>query len=204
MKIYFSAASDAALRSDMTQKMGACVVKGGKVISSGYNHHRTHYNGNDAANRTPSSMHAEMHAILNATAQQWTPAFSVQQPVQPQGVSGGTLLRFGRGREQSQGPLSASSEQEQQDDQGGSSSSKLNGTDLYIVRLSRNGQQSGRCDPCARCIAWARWAGVRRIFHWNTERSGWDVVKVNGIDVVGYLTQADARACNGMVRVLCA
>lgn len=43
---------------------------------------RTNYNGLDPFNRKPSSMHAEMHAILNATSQQFTPSFSLQQRVQ--------------------------------------------------------------------------------------------------------------------------
>jgi tRNA(Arg) A34 adenosine deaminase TadA len=49
----------------MLFKLGAVLVKGGKVISTGHNHHRTHYDGNDAK-RKPVSMHAEMHAIFNA------------------------------------------------------------------------------------------------------------------------------------------
>ena len=35
------------------------------MISTGHNHHRTHYDGNDVK-RKPVSMHAEMHAIFNA------------------------------------------------------------------------------------------------------------------------------------------
>ena len=49
----------------MLFKLGAVLVKGGKVISTGYNHHRTHYDGNDVK-RKPVSMHAEMHTIFNA------------------------------------------------------------------------------------------------------------------------------------------
>ena len=49
----------------MLFKLGAVLVKGGKVISTGHNHHRTHYDGNDVK-RKPVSMHAEMHAIFNA------------------------------------------------------------------------------------------------------------------------------------------
>jgi hypothetical protein len=48
--------------------LGAILVKGGKIISTGYNHYRTHYDGDDSKNRCgkPLSMHAEMHAIYNA------------------------------------------------------------------------------------------------------------------------------------------
>ena len=50
--------------------LGAVLVKGSKVISSGYNHHRQHYDGAEVRMRglcTPISMHAEMHAISNPT-----------------------------------------------------------------------------------------------------------------------------------------
>ncbi|KAF7795114.1 hypothetical protein EIP86_006260 [Pleurotus ostreatoroseus] len=55
------------------------MVKGGKIISTGYNHHRTHYDGGELVthgNRKPVSMHAEMHAIYNVTGM--TPSFKTQ------------------------------------------------------------------------------------------------------------------------------
>ena len=61
----FLQCTDAASKSEMLFKLGAVLVKGGKVISTGHNHHRTHYDGNDVK-RKPVSMHAEMHAIFNA------------------------------------------------------------------------------------------------------------------------------------------
>lgn len=61
----FTQCTDAASKSEMLFKLGAVLVKGGKVISTGHNHHRTHYDGNDVK-RKPVSMHAEMHAIFNA------------------------------------------------------------------------------------------------------------------------------------------
>jgi len=54
--------------------LGAVLVKGGKIISSGYNHYRTHYDGGDSKKRgaKPLSMHAEMHAIYNAVVRVFT------------------------------------------------------------------------------------------------------------------------------------
>lgn len=78
-QFYFSECVDAASRSPMTFSLGAVLVKGGKVISTGYNHHRTHYDGADISkrgHRKPVSMHAEMHAIFNATGM--SPAFKTQ------------------------------------------------------------------------------------------------------------------------------
>lgn len=74
--------------------------------------------------------------------------------------------------------------------------SRLKGADLYVVRLSGRGNRvAGKCDPCARCMAWARWAGLKRIFHWSVAEGvgRWDVVKVNDMDSQGYLTQADLK-----------
>ena len=60
----------------MLYRLGACVVKGGKVISTGYNHQRPHYDGNETQHRKPVSMHAEMHAIFNVTGM--SPSFKKQ------------------------------------------------------------------------------------------------------------------------------
>jgi hypothetical protein len=63
----------------MTYHLGAVLVKGGKVMSTGYNHHRTHYDGNDVpkhGHRKPTSMHAEMHAIYSLTGM--SPSFKQQ------------------------------------------------------------------------------------------------------------------------------
>jgi hypothetical protein len=62
-------------------KLGAALVKGGKVIAVGYNHHRTHYDGADARVRGPGrpvSMHAEMHAIFSVTGSSPSPKQQVQ------------------------------------------------------------------------------------------------------------------------------
>jgi hypothetical protein len=69
-EFYLSQCADAASKSSMCFTLGAVIVKGGKVISSGYNHHRTHYDGAEVrkrGHRKPVSMHAEMHAIFNLT-----------------------------------------------------------------------------------------------------------------------------------------
>ena len=42
---YLSQCVDAASKSPMCFTLGAVMVKGGKVISTGHNHHRTHYDG---------------------------------------------------------------------------------------------------------------------------------------------------------------
>ncbi len=44
-QFYLSQCAEAASKSPMCFTLGAVMVKGGKVISSGYNHHRPHYDG---------------------------------------------------------------------------------------------------------------------------------------------------------------
>ncbi|EGN94641.1 hypothetical protein SERLA73DRAFT_77398 [Serpula lacrymans var. lacrymans S7.3] len=78
-EFYLSQCIEAASKSSMTYNLGAVLVKGGKVISTGHNHHRTHYDGNDVrthGHRKPVSMHAEMHAIYNLTGM--SPSFKQQ------------------------------------------------------------------------------------------------------------------------------
>lgn len=97
---YLSQCADAALKSPMAFTLGAVMVKGGKIISTGHNHHRTHYDGGELVSHgnrkvsssilvcrkpcyrmltgclQPVSMHAEMHAIFNVTGM--TPSFKTQ------------------------------------------------------------------------------------------------------------------------------
>ena len=78
-QFYLSECAEVAAKSPMCFKLGAIVVKGGKVVETGYNHHRTHYDGAEVkkhGHRKPVSMHAEMHAIFNATGM--TPSFKTQ------------------------------------------------------------------------------------------------------------------------------
>lgn len=44
---YLSQCAEAASKSPMCFTLGAVMVKGGKVISTGYNHHRPHYDGGE-------------------------------------------------------------------------------------------------------------------------------------------------------------
>jgi len=78
-QFYLSQCAEAASKSHMCFTLGAVMVKGGKVISSGYNHHRPHYDGSEVrtqGHRKPVSMHAEMHAIFNVTGM--SPSFKKQ------------------------------------------------------------------------------------------------------------------------------
>ena len=85
-QFYLSQCADAASKSPMSFTLGAVLVKGGKVISSGYNHHRPHYDGLQVrthGHRKPVSMHAEMHAIYALTGM--SPSFRKQQGARLQG-----------------------------------------------------------------------------------------------------------------------
>ncbi|KIM82019.1 hypothetical protein PILCRDRAFT_8256 [Piloderma croceum F 1598] len=76
---YLSQCVDAASKSTMYYNLGACIVKGGKILSTGYNHQRPHYDGNEITMRgyrKPLSMHAEMHVIFNITGM--SPSFKKQ------------------------------------------------------------------------------------------------------------------------------
>ena len=93
---YHSECAKVAEKSPMCFKLGAIIVKGGKVISSGYNHHRPHYDGAEVrthGHRKPVSMHAEMHAIFSLTGM--SPSFRKQvQGVErrvPQRLTGGQV-----------------------------------------------------------------------------------------------------------------
>jgi len=54
---------------------------------------------------------------------------------------------------------------------------RANGADIYVVRVTKHGL--GCAKPCWRCIAWCRWAGVRRVFHWDEAAKTFLCVKVN-------------------------
>lgn len=86
---YLSRCLEAASKSPMTFTLGAILVKGGKVVSTGWNHCRTNYDGNDVQTRgyrKPISMHAEMHAIFNLTGGM-SPSFKAQKMGSEQRVS---------------------------------------------------------------------------------------------------------------------
>lgn len=78
----------------------------------------------------------------------------------------------------------------------------MNGADIYVARFTKSGM-TGSAAPCWRCLEWCRWAGVKRIFHWNADEGGFDVVKVNNPQGGGmYETHADVRLFAGLVRGL--
>lgn len=79
---------------------------------------------------------------------------------------------------------------------------RVNGADIYVARFTKTGTM-GSAAPCWRCLEWCRWAGVKRIFHWNGDEGGFDVVKVNNAQgAVMYETHADVRLFAGLVRGL--
>ena len=49
---------------------------------------------------------------------------------------------------------------------------RVNGADIYVVRTTKRGL--GNAKPCWRCLEWCRWAGVRRIFHWDASAADED------------------------------
>lgn len=75
---------------------------------------------------------------------------------------------------------------------------RINGADIYVARVTKVGMGSAK--PCWRCLEWCRWAGVKRIFHWNGEEGKFDMVKVNTAERDQYETHADIRLFAGMVR----
>lgn len=74
---------------------------------------------------------------------------------------------------------------------------RINGADIYVARVTKNGVGSAK--PCWRCVEWCRWAGVKRIFHWNGQEHRFDVIKVNSAERQAYETNSDARLFNGSV-----
>lgn len=73
---------------------------------------------------------------------------------------------------------------------------RMNGADLYVARITKNG--CGNARPCWRCLEWCRWAGIKRIFHWNEVSNQFDVVKVNNHSADKYETHADIRLFAGL------
>jgi len=74
---------------------------------------------------------------------------------------------------------------------------RVNGADIYVARFTKNGMGSAK--PCWRCLEWCRWAGVKRVFHWNGEEGKFDVVKVNSAQGnIAYETHADFRLFAGL------
>lgn len=76
---------------------------------------------------------------------------------------------------------------------------RVNGSDIYVARVTKSGLGSAK--PCWRCLEWCRWAGVKRVFHWNGADNRFEVVKVNGSERENYETRADTRLFAGLVCV---
>ncbi|KAG1807107.1 uncharacterized protein BJ212DRAFT_1282465 [Suillus subaureus] len=176
---YLSQCATAASKSSMTYHLGAVLVKGGKVISTGYNHHRTHYDGNDIlkhGHRKLTSMHAEMHAIFSLTGM--SPSFKQQVQLSLQRTAAAKRRPRFETRP-TQAGRNASTQQ------------RVNGADIYVARVIKNGL--GAAKPCWRCIHWCWWFGVKRIFHWNPVVGDFEVLKVNEGYRDHYETQTDVR-----------
>lgn len=78
--------------------------------------------------------------------------------------------------------------------------SRINGADLYVARITKNG--CGNARPCWRCLEWCKWAGIKRIFHWNEDANQFEVVKVNSASPDQYETHADNRLFAGLVSLI--
>ena len=76
---------------------------------------------------------------------------------------------------------------------------RVNGADIYVARFLKNGMGNAR--PCWRCLEWCRWAGIKRVFHWDGETGRWECVKVNDANKEPYETRADGRLAAGLVRL---
>ncbi|KAL4264022.1 Cytidine deaminase-like protein [Pleurotus pulmonarius] len=156
-QFYLSMCVEAASKSPMNFNLGSIIVKGGKVLSSGYNHQRSRYDeAYDNTLATPLSMHSEMHAIFRLTRGK-APSFKQQTMNLP-------LVERLRDH-------------------------RLNGADLYVVRVTKVGM--GTAKPCNRCVYWCRWAGIRRIYHWDQDSSAFLCIKVNDYQTENYETRAD-------------
>ncbi|KAH9931625.1 uncharacterized protein BXZ73DRAFT_47129 [Epithele typhae] len=265
-QFYLSQCAEAASKSQMGFTLGAVLVKGGKVISSGHNHHRPHYDGAEVrtqGHRKPVSMHAEMHAIFCCTGM--SPSFKTQVQGSVQRVQNPSRAQRAHSLSPPMSPLShaatASSAEssvspkpgktkterrnksrppvrmqhgsdggEDSNCDGGMSTSsrgsagcsaprnvlaatrlkngdrgwgarrrdpRTNGSDLYVARFTKHGTGSAR--PCWRCLEWCRWAGVKRIFHWDADEGKFLVLKVNSAEGEQYETHADIRLFAGLV-----
>ncbi|KZT55424.1 hypothetical protein CALCODRAFT_484798 [Calocera cornea HHB12733] len=287
----------------MAYMLGAIIVKGGKVLSHGHNHRRTHYDGSpgNETHQTAMSMHAEMHAIYSATG--FSPAFKTQrtalvaaheklqqrkknncklcndyngkhpqhhyhhvhyhhhaydeyryqQQIQQYGVQHEQqqqqhYLRQQQQRQREQGTFvllrslavrsrglktlkpasngsnawhererSIGAQEEKRKRKRGAAVAvqqreccesaprpswdtrrrdpRINGADIYVARVTRTGI-IGPASPCWRCIEWCRWAGIKRIFHWDPEGGRWEAVKVNDVERV-YCTNSDLKMVGG-------
>ncbi|KAG1859091.1 hypothetical protein C8R48DRAFT_605897 [Suillus tomentosus] len=221
---YLSQCALAASKSSMTYHLGAVLVKGGKVISTGYNHHRTHYDGNDIlkhGHRKPTSMHAEMHAIFSLTGM--SPSFKQQVQLSLRRTAAAKRRPRSETRPTQAGRAAPTRQRSSlrspdsccaidaelsppcdmlfvEPPRGRNArrrDSKVNGADIYVARVIKNGL--GAAKPCWRCIHWCWWFGVKRIFHWNPVIGDFEVLKVNEGYKDHYETQTDVRLFTRLV-----
>ncbi|KAJ6463565.1 hypothetical protein C8R45DRAFT_840962 [Mycena sanguinolenta] len=190
-QFYLSQCTDAASKSTMYYRLGAVIVKGGKVISTGFNHQRPKYDtpGN---NGRPVSMHAEMASIFNATR---GAAPALKQQVQPGNTTATSTKRKREcakaAKPKERGAVPGGVPQGFR--RGRSRFPKLNGCDLYVCRIRADGG-FGCSKPCWRCVDWCAWAGIRRIFHWSVEEERFICLKVRDASQAEcYETTADVR-----------
>lgn len=111
VKRYLTLAAREAHRSPMKFRHGAVLVKGGRLLSKGFNHYRTTIGGESYC-----STHAEME----------------------------TLRKLGRHKE-------------------GIRAAK--GSDLFVVRMGKDGLLRRNSKPCPICVEWMHRYGVNRVYY---------------------------------------
>ena len=57
---------------------------------------------------------------------------------------------------------------------------------IHLLDCCETKRRSGSVD-------WCRWAGIKRIFHWDVPTSSFKCVKVGDLEAEHYRTQADYR-----------
>ncbi|KAJ7454989.1 hypothetical protein B0H11DRAFT_2176290 [Mycena galericulata] len=222
-QFYLSQCVEAASKSTMYYTLGSAIVKGGKVVSTGFNHQRPNYDS--VGKGMPPSMHAEMACIFNATRgrapaqkQQVQPGSRTSTPkttrkraakgaaaakqesrcAEERGAAQG--FRFSADGESQGEPASESDGAGARGaarKQSRARNSRLNGADLYVCRVTKAGQ-FGSAHPCWRCVEWCAWAGIRRIFHWSMAEGRFICLKVAGaVEEECYLTVTDFRFLTG-------
>ncbi|KIY72555.1 hypothetical protein CYLTODRAFT_367269 [Cylindrobasidium torrendii FP15055 ss-10] len=193
-QFYLSQCIDAALKSPMSFTLGSIIVKGGKVVSSGFNHQRTNYDELtlETAHCKAISMHAEMHAIWNLTRGRAPPFKQLLQPCAS--VAPKRKSRPGSSSSRSSQPcqtkLANADGRRRKGDLG--REYRVSG-DLYVARITKKTGKLGCAKPCWRCVEWCDWVGIKRIFHWSEEEGGFCCIKVSEAKRAAYATQADLR-----------
>nr|GAT47965.1 predicted protein [Mycena chlorophos] len=100
-QFYLSQCMEAASKSPMYYTLGSAIIKGGKVVSTGYNHQRPNYD--TPGGGKPLSMHAEMASIFNATRGQALQRAAEEEEKQPKKHHHHIHLQQQRQQQQQQG-----------------------------------------------------------------------------------------------------